>query len=438
MTLSTPEQRRQHESFSSDELDAHQLQRFNELLAAMLPHNQFYAQKLGRARQLESLDELETLPFTFKEELLGARRNHASLAAPGELAGNLTWPLERYVRYHQTSGTRGRPLVVLDTADDWKWWIDCWQYILDAARIESSDRLMMAFSFGPFIGFWSAFDAAAERGCLVVPGGGMNSLSRLELLRNSRATVLFCTPSYALHLAEIAAEHKIQLASLPVRQLVLAGEPGGSVVATRCRIAEVWNAQVLDHCGATEVGPWGYGDAEGRGLYVMESHFIAEFLSLESGRPAADRELSELVITNLGRVGSPVIRYRTGDLVRPTWRHDGPNRFVFLEGGVLGRTDDMMIIRGVNVFPSAIEQILRSFPEVSEFRLTAHKVKAMDQLTVEIEDRLGQPQRVAEELRVRLGLKVDVRSVPLGSLPRFEGKGKRFVDQRHSQPAGAP
>ena len=419
--MSTFEQRRRLESLPPEELEAHQLRRLNELLAAMLPHNQFYARKLGDRRQLDSLDELDQLPFTFKEEL--SSRN-------GDLAANLTWPLDRYVRFHQTSGTRGRPLVVLDTADDWIWWTDCWQHVLDAAEIDASDRLMMAFSFGPFVGFWSAFDAAVARGCLVVPGGGMNSLARLELLRTSRATALFCTPSYALHLAEVAAEHKIQTTSLPIRRLVLAGEPGGSVPAIRQRIEEAWDAQVIDHCGASEVGPWGCGNAEGGGLYVLESHFIAEFRSLETGGPAGGGELSELVLTSLGRVGSPVLRYRTGDLVRPRWQRQSANRFVFLEGGVLGRVDDMLIVRGVNVFPSAIEQILRGFPEVVEYRITVDKRKEMDQLTVQIEDRLEQPERVANELRLRLGLKVSVTTVPLGSLPRFEGKGKRFVDAR--------
>jgi phenylacetate-CoA ligase len=136
------------------------------------------------------------------------------------------------------------------------------------------------------------------------------------------------------------------------------------------------------------------------------------------------------VLTNLGRFGSPVIRYRTGDLVRATWPQSGNNRFVLLDGGILTRSDDMMIIRGVNVFPSSIEQILRSFPEVVEYRLIARRAAAMDELHVEVEDRLSQPARIVNELQVRLGLKVDVRCVPLGSLPRFDGKGKRFVDER--------
>ena len=137
-----------------------------------------------------------------------------------------------------------------------------------------------------------------------------------------------------------------------------------------------------------------------------------------------------MILTTLGRVGSPVIRYRTGDLVRPTWPADGPNRFVLLDGGILGRADDMMIIRGMNVYPSAVEQILHSFPEVVEYRLTARKHGAMDELVVEVEDHLQQPARIAKELQLKLGLKIDVRCVTAMSLPRFEGKGRRFIDER--------
>jgi phenylacetate-CoA ligase len=321
-------------------------------------------------------------------------------------------------------------MVVLDTADDWNWWIATWQYVLDAARMVPADRALMAFSFGPFIGFWSAHDAVAARGAMVVPSGGLSSLARLELMRSSGATCVFCTPSYALHLVETAAENQLDVAALEVKHLVVAGEPGGSVPILKQRIEQAWNARVIDHAGASEVGPWGYADERGTGLHVIESEFIAEFLSVETGKPADEGELSELVLTTLGRTGSPVIRYRTGDLVRPSWNYEGANNFVFLEGGVLGRADDMMIIRGVNIFPSSVEQILRGFPEIVEYRILARKVSEMDTLLVEIEDRLQNPDRVAREMRLRLGLKVQVNSVPLGSLPRFEGKGKRFVDER--------
>jgi phenylacetate-CoA ligase len=424
MAPSTAAERRALETLEPHALAEHQLRRLNELLDRILPENRFYAAKLADIkRPVRRLDELSKWPFTYKTELLGSLHGH-------DMAANRTWPAERYVRFHRTSGTHGRPLVVLDTAEDWQWWIDCWQFVLDAAGVTSDDCALMAFSFGPFVGFWSAYDALAARGCLLVPTGGISTLGRLELARTSQATVVCCTPSYALHLAEVAAENKFDVAGLGVRRIIVAGEPGGSVGAVRARIEAVWNAKVIDHCGATEVGPWGYGDMAGGSVSVNESEFIAEFLSVATGTPAAEGELAELVLTTLARYGSPTIRYRTGDLVRPVWHGEGPSRFVRLEGGILGRTDDMLIVRGVNIFPSSIEHIVRSFPEVVEFRAIVYKAAHLDQLRLEVEDRLNEPERIAQELQLRLGLSVEVQPVPLGSLPRFEGKGKRFIDRR--------
>ena len=423
MTVPSYQQRRELEALDRDALERLQLEKLNRLLADVLDANEFYQHKLaGCPRVLESLDQLDELPLTSKGEL--------EPAAAEPFATNRSHRIDACVRCHQTSGTRGRPLVVLDTPDDWQWWVDGWQFVLDAAEMTRSDRALLAFSFGPFIGFWSAFDALVARGALVIPGGGLASLARVELIRRTAATALFCTPSYALRLAEVAAEHQINLAQLPIEKIVVAGEPGGSVPAIRARIERAWDARVVDHAGATEVGPWGFADAEGRGLHVNESQFIAEFVSVETGGPARPGELAHLILTTLGRRGAPVIRYRTDDLVRPTWPEKGPNRFVLVEGGVLGRADDMMIIRGMNIYPTAIEQILHGFPEVVEYRLTARKRGEMDELVVEVEDHLMQPARIAEELQLRLGPKIEVRSVPAMSLPRFEGKGRRFVDER--------
>lgn len=420
----TASQRRQIEQFDSDKLEQRQLELLNSVFATILPRNEFYQSKFGtRNFPLESLDELTQLPYTFKDELLGCEHSEG-------YAANLTFPIDEYCRFHRTSGTRGRPMIVLDTPDDWHWWMETWQYVLDSAGMTPSDRVLMAFSFGPFIGFWSAFDAAVQRGAMVIPTGAMGSLARLELMRSVRSTIVFCTPSYALHLAEIAHDNQIELPDLAVEKIIVAGEPGGSIPAIRDQIESAWDAKVIDHCGASEIGPWGFADPAGRGIYVNEAHFIAEFLSIETGQPAEEDELAELVLTTLGRAGSPVIRYRTGDLVKPSWNDDQPCNFALLKGGVLGRTDDMMIIRGVNVFPTSIEQILRGFPEIIEYRLTAFKDSAMDQLKIEIEDRLENPDRVKTELSVRLGLRVDIECVPPGSLPRFEAKGKRFIDNR--------
>ena len=421
MLRATLEDRRRQQQMPRAGLAQHQLFRLQKLLAEVVPHNRFYAEKLGLVdTNLTSLADLARLPYTFKDELVTA-------PSAGEFAANLTYPLERYVRYHHTSGTRGRPMAVLDTAEDWQWWIELWQFVLDEAEVGPEDRALLAFSFGPFIGFWSAHDATVARGTMAIPTGAMNTLARVELARRMRATVLFCTPSYALRLAEVALENRIDPAGLDVRRIIVAGEPGGSVPALRRRIESLWNARRIDHAGASEVGPWGVGERSGRGLYVLETEFIAEFRSLATGEAAEDGEISELVITSLGRSGSPVIRYRTGDVVRPRFAAEG---FVLLDGGVLGRADDMLIVRGVNIFPSSVEQILRAFPEVVEYRVTAQRQGSLDGLLVEVEDRLSDPERIARELQLRLGLKVEVRPAPLGTLPRFEGKGKRFHDQR--------
>jgi phenylacetate-CoA ligase len=424
MTATSFDERRRIRALDRSSLSRLQLEKLNHLLAEVLAHNAFYQSKLsGCPARLQTLEQLAALPQTSKEEL-------QPQAGGDPFAANRTYPIERYVRCHQTSGTRGRPLIVLDTADDWSWWIDAWQFVLDAADVTPRDRALLAFSFGPFIGFWSAFDALTTRGALAIPGGGLSSMARVELIKFAKVTTVCCTPSYALRLAEVAAENNINLPELAVEKLIVAGEPGGSVDATRRRIESAWNARLIDHGGATEVGPWGFADADGRGLYVNEAHFLAEFESFDTRQPAKEGELSHLVLTTLGRAGAPVIRYRTGDLVRPVWSHSGPCRFVFLEGGILGRADDMVIIRGMNIYPTAIEQILHSFPEVVEFRITARKSRTMDELVIEVEDRLRQPARIADELRLKLGLHVDVRCVSAMSLPRFEGKGRRFIDER--------
>lgn len=413
--------RDQLRSLNRESLEQLQLEKLNRLLSDILPTNAFYAQKLsGHNSKLSSLDCLSELPFTTKDEL-------APNAGTDRTANNLTYDRDAYVRYHQTSGTRGRPMAVLDTAADWSWWIDCWQFVLDAADVQTGDRALLAFSFGPFVGFWSAFDALTHRGALAIPGGGLSTVARLDLIEHTAANCLCCTPSYALHMVEVASEQSIDLARLPIEKIIVAGEPGGSIPSVRNRIEQAWQAKVTDHSGASEIGAWGYGDAEGKGLYINESEFLAEFIAIDSGQPAIDGELAQLVITTLGRAGCPVIRYRTGDLVRPRRDESG---FVFLEGGVLGRTDDMMVIRGVNVFPSAIEEILRSFPEVVEFRLTARKRGEMDELVVEVEDHMAEPERIANELQLKLGLRTDVRLAPAMSLPRTEHKSNRFVDLR--------
>lgn len=408
-----------------DEIRRHQLVRLNELLKRAVEQQPFYRERLAKvALPLQHLTQLSEIPFLEKSDLL-----------PGIPASICGLSRNQYVRAHQTSGTTGSPILVLDTAEDWQWWIDTWQYVLDAASVTNGDTAFLAFSYGPFIGFWSAHEAIVARGALVVPGGGMTTLARLHAIQACQATVLCCTPSYALHMATVARQSGIALTSFAVKKIIVAGEAGGSVSEIRERIEAAWGAKVLDHCGATEVGPWGVGDASGQGIHVIEAEFIAERLVFENEagrsevrpRLATDGEIAELVLTGLGRHGAPAIRYRTGDLVLAEPSSDPTNRFLFLRGGVLGRVDDMVVIRGVNVFPNSVDAIIRRVAGEAEYRVSRSRHQEMDQLRIDLEGDVATASRLHDAFREQLGLRIDITPVDPGTLPRFDGKAKRWV-----------
>jgi phenylacetate-CoA ligase len=371
-------------------------------------------------------DDLARLPFTKKGELMDDQ------AANGPFGTNLTYPIEAYVRMHQTSGTTGVPLKVLDTTESWDWWGRCWGHVLAGAGVTASDRLFMAFAFGPFIGFWAAVEGARKIGAVMIPGGGRDSQQRLELMRDVGATVLCCTPTYALRLAEVATELGFDLTNIPMKATVHAGEPGASIPSTKQRIEDSWTAKCFDHAGASEVGAHSFEcQHQPGGTHLIESEYIAEVINPQTGAVVAPGERGELVLTNLGRWGFPVIRYRTGDLVKTNHdRCDCGRTFMRFEGGILGRADDMITVRGVNVFPAGVENIIRKFVEVDEFRITVNKVKQMDEMDIEVELCEGADPEVVHQLAVKLdsmlSFRPRVHHVARNTLPRFEMKAKRF------------
>ena len=412
-----------------------QRERLRTLLAEVLPRNRFYARKVGRiANPSYSLaghnpDEFTSLPFTTKAELLADQADHPPY---GEV---LTYPRDHYCRLHQTSGTAGQPLRWLDTPRSWNWMLGCGETMFGMAGLRPNDRLFFPFSFGPFLGFWTAFEAAARLGYFCLPGGGMSSGARLRFLFDNEATVVFCTPTYALRLAEVAREEGIDLAASPVRAVIVAGEPGGSIPATRALIEKAWGARVFDHSGMTEAGPLAIECKENpAGLHLLESECLPEVIDPATAQPVPAGQVGELVLTNFGRWGSPLIRYRTGDLVRvdPMPCPCG-SPFVRLDGGILGRCDDMIHLRGNNVYPSALEGVLRSFPEVAEYRIEVDRSSSLTELRVEVEPAPGSSadlgERVERAIRDEFLFRPAVRLVAPGSLPRFEGKASRFVEK---------
>jgi phenylacetate-CoA ligase len=413
--------------------------RLAELLAAMIRKNAFYTRKLEaagvRPAELRFPDDLARLPVTTKAELVADQDAHPPWgSALGE-------PIERYTRYCQTSSTTGRPLRWIDTNESWQWVLDCWKAVYRAARVGPGDRVFFPFSFGPFLGFWAAFDAGSQVGAHCVPGGGMSSAMRLGLIEAIGATVVCCTPTYALHLAEVAAAEGRALRDSAVRVVIVAGEPGGSIPATRERIETAWGARVIDHHGLTEVGPLSFECWEAPGfLHLNESRFLCEVLDPGTLEPVRDGARGELVVTSLGRSASPVLRYRTNDVVV---RRSQPCRcgrtWARLEGGILGRDDDMVSVRGVNVYPAAIESVVRAFPEVVEFRSTVSRSHEMRTLSLEVEPTPSGGNagdlaaRLGRRLREALGLNVPVRVVAPGGLPRFEMKARRFVVEEETR-----
>lgn len=420
---------------AAHQLVAHQLAALDRLLREVAASNPFYAPRLaaaGLGGGVASLERFtEGMPFTTKAEIVDDQLRHPPFGS------NLTYPLERYVRCHQTSGTTSTPIRWLDTAESWSWVLDAWERVLRESGVTAADRVFFPFSFGPFLGFWGAFDAAARMGCLVLPGGGMGSRERLAALITTGATALCLTPTYALHLGEVARSEGIDLGASAVRRLIVAGEPGGSLAATRERISALWGgAQVLDHHGMTEIGPVSFPNLEHPGvLHVLERAYLAEVLDPATLEPVAPGQTGELVLTNLGRTASPLLRYRTGDLVRRDER--GPELLgkteLALAGGILARTDDMVVVRGVNLYPSAIEKVIRTEPEVAEFRVELGGAAALAELRLlveplaEVADPEAMRARLERALREAFHLRLPVMLAAPGSLPRFELKARRWT-----------
>ena len=402
------------------------------MMEQVLRTDPFYRSKyaqLGLPERGLDLGELASLPLTEKSEFVTDQERNPPYGT------NLTRPVSEYTRVHQTSGTTGSPLRWLDTAESWAWWLDCWIEIYEAAGVTAEDRLFIPFSFGPFVGFWAAFEAGPRLGCLTIPAGGLTSEQRVEKLLEYDATVLVCTPTYALRLAQVAREMGHDLSGSSVRRTIHAGEPGASLPNVRAQIESAWGARCFDHAGATEVGAWGYSCGEADHMHINERAFIAEVIDPESLKPISAEKggvvRGEVVLTNLGRVGSPVIRYRTGDLVELS-RDPCPcgRSGAWLRGGVLGRIDQMVTVRGINVYPAAIDNIVRAHPAIDEYEVLVRSDRAMDELVlrVEVGDAAAAEtsRMLAMDVHNRLQLRPTVEVVETGTLPRYELKARRF------------
>ncbi len=388
-------------------LEVDQLRMVNLLLSGLsASQNSFYQRKLGGLSKVGDLSEFsEKVPFTRKAELAADQNDHPPYGT------NLSRPLINYSRLHQTSGTSGSPMVWLDDPEGWEWVRGNWEWVWQEAGVKPGDSAIFPFSFGPFLGFWAGFESATTLGIRAIPAGGLSSENRIKMMEWLRPEVLCCTPTYGLRLAEIANNP----ADLGIQKLIVAGEPGGSLPEVRARLEEAWGAEVIDHHGMTEVGPVTVGDLKDPTLLkIKHSSYFCEIINQD------EKGVGELVLTTLGRYASPLLRYRTGDLVMPVETEDG----FALKGGIIGRVDDMVVVRGVNLYPGAVEEVVRSVPGILEYEVVIEEVNAMSEVRLRVEG--AGSADLAQRLQEVFSLRIPVEEVDSGSLERYEMKSKRW------------
>jgi phenylacetate-CoA ligase len=439
--LRTPYWNPRTETLPREQLDELRLRKLRAHVGWTLEHAPWQGRLLRDAgvapEDLKSIEDIRLLPFMTRDAWM-----ESQIADPpfGEV---LAQPRAAAMRYHTTSGTSGsRPLAVLDGPKDWEWIAEMWCYAFWGFGIRPHDSVFFAFSYGTFVGFWGAHYAAEKIGCLVLPGGNMTTEARVRQIMSTGATVVCSTPTYALRMAQEAQALGIDLASGPVERVLLSGEPAGSIPATKRLIEDQWGAKAADTAGMTEVGTiiMFECDHQPGGAHIIEDHFVEEVVDPATDQPVGYGEEGERIVTSFGRGFVPVLRYRTRDLVCkvPASTCSCGRGFDIYDGGIRGRVDDMKIVRGTNIYPRAIEEIVRSRDGIDEFQIHLYTVgDRRDEIEVLVEcpRAAGESDPLIAELRRELaeaheGLRIDVRLAEAESLPRFELKAKRLVDDR--------
>jgi phenylacetate-CoA ligase len=428
------------ETLERDHLRALQfakLQRVVEWAAARSP---FYAASFRTAgfepSQLKTLADIERIPFLTREAWMKSQIEHPPF---GELpvAG-----ADAAVRLHTTSGTSGKqPLRALDSRKDWSWAAEMWCYALWGAGVRQNDIGYVAFGYGSFIGFWGLHNGLEKIGALTIPGGAQTTPNRVKQIIEFGATVVASTPTYALRLAQEAESMGVDLKASAVRTVILSGEP--TPESTRQLIEEQWGAIALDTAGMTEISTifmFEPADKPG-GCHIIEDHFIDQVIDPETGRELPYGEAGERVTTSFGRGIIPLLRYRTSDLVVkiPHTAATSGRTFDLYQGGIIGRVDDMKLVRGTNVYPRAIEGVVRMHADVDEFQVEIIREGIRDEIVLKVETvesfEPGAWPALENALRLDLaeaheGLRFHVHHAEPGALPRYELKARRLTDSR--------
>jgi len=419
------------------ELEQHQLRKLRDQLNHVCERSPFYRRKLGaagiRPDDIRTMADVSRIPFTEKSELKQSQADHPPW---GDFA--CITP-EEAVRVFQTSGTTGKPVRIMLNRKDWHDnFYEQFMHFRCGYGLTEKDVLFVPFNYGLYIAWWGFHTSMEKAGLTIVPGGGLSSKARLQAMLDWEATTICGTPSYLLYLAETARQNNIDLRSSPIKKVIAAGEPGASILATKKTLEAQWGAECFDDIGSTESSNFGYECIRHQGTHVAEGLFLAEVLDTETLEPLADGAVGELVLTNLTCESMPLIRYRTMDLVRFNRQACECGRTSLrLDGGIVGRADDMFHFAGVNIFPSQIQGVLHEVDEFSqEYQLLVPKMGSGRHLTIRVEpahDRITTAQlsratdHLIESIKYRITVTPEVELVEIGTIPRVEGKSRRII-----------
>lgn len=430
------------ETMPVERLQELQLRKFRRILEWGYQNSKFhrglYDSAGLRPGDIKELEDIRLVPKVEKSMMREIQRKE-----PFPYGDILCVPLEEVTEFRQTSGTTGQPVYQPDTWQDWEWWSECWATLLWAQGYRPSDRVFIPFGYNIFVAFWAGHYASEKIGCETVPGGVLDTESRILKMKEIGATALMATPTYVLGMAD-TARNKLGVDPaeyLSIGRITCAGEPGALVPATKKRIEAAWGAKVFDHVGATEIGAWGFECSSQPGaLHINEAMFLAEIEDLETGDVITEPgRPGKLVITALDRIAQPCIRFDAKDIVEyADYNCECGRTFRLLKGGVIGRADDITKVKGVLLAPSAIEDVVRSIPALgNEYEVTVDKKGDIDEISLKVEALVKSESEIEElksrlktELRLKTNLGYKLELFPEGSLPRYEVKAKRFKDLR--------
>jgi phenylacetate-CoA ligase len=422
-----------------------QLKKFKRILAWAYCNSRFHRtlyQEAGiHPEDINSWRDVRRVPKVEKAMMKPIQRKD-----PFPYGDALCVGLDDVCVFRQTSGTTGQPVYQADTWQDWEWWADCWATLLWAQGYRPHDRVFLPFGYNVFVAFWAAHYASEKIGCETVPGGVLDTKSRILKIQELQVTALMATPTYVLGMADTARNQlHLDPATLPITKITCAGEPGALIPATKQRIEEAWGAKVYDHAGATEIGAWGFEcSCQSGALHVNEAMFLAEVEDLETSEPLTRQgERGRLVITALDRYAQPCVRFDSKDIVEIG--EDGcecGRTYKLFKGGVVGRADDITKVKGVLLAPSAIEDVVRSVRGLgNEYEVIVEKKGDVDNITLKVE--LSEEQgnssvegvraELSTQLRLKTNLGYNLEFFPPNSLPRYEVKAKRFKDLRKKE-----